>query len=358
MAVVEVIVDGHSYEVAPMEPELWDRPSPSYPMAITPQIARSYLGYNYRNRNQRDKGKREYSADMTQNNFDVNGDSVRFSRPLAKGEDDRVPEGKPVLLDGQHRLEACILSGKPFVAYITYGLNPAVRRSIDKGIKRLFSDDLKMAGEVNVNVLASLIARAYAYTHGDRHLTMKKIDMTNAQGLDFFAEHHELRRSAEIAVRVHHDFLNSDIRQSVVGTAHWLFMQADETAAPEFFARLGDGLIDDRRHPIYLLRRRIITDKMKKDNSTRKDKVHVPDWQLLCYLIRTWNTMLRNELLVESQKKTEFAMVGSSDHARMPMILAAQRDAKGAITKLTDLPLGVVSIEDMLDGKGEADSRE
>lgn len=348
MAAQSIIVDGIGYSLAPMEPELWDRPSPSYPLVITPAIAHSYLTFNYRNRNQRDKGKRDYGADMSEGNFDINGDSIRFTRPLATGEDDQVPAGKPVLLDGQHRLESCVASGKPFVAYVTFGLNPLVRRSIDKGIKRRFSDDLKMDGEINSNVLASLIGRAYAYSKGDRHLTMKAVGMTNAQGREFFDKHPELRRSVEVAVRTHDEFIGAKLRQSVVGVAHWLLMQADPTAAPEFFARLGDGVLPSKEEPMYHLRRRILQDKERRESAARKDKMFVPDWQLLCYIIRTWNVMLRNQTVPESKKKTEFMVIGRSDHRRMPNILVPQRESNGAISGFSPLTVGIVGVDEML----------
>lgn len=348
MAVQSTTVNGAKYELAPAEPELHDHPSPSYPVVITPAIARNYLRFNYRNRNQRDQGKRNYGTDMSEGNFDINGDAIRFSRPLTKGEDERVPEGSVVLLDGQHRLQACIDSGAPFVAYVTYGLDPRVRRTIDKGIKRSFADDLKMDGETQSVVLASVIARAYAYSKGDRRLTLKKVTMTNTQGMDFFDEHPELRRSTSEAARVHDEFLESNIRQSVVGVAHWLFTQADPATAPEFFARLGDGALPSKDVPMYRLRRRILQDKRRRDSSVRKDKFYVPDWQLFCYMIRTWNVQLKNELTTDEQAKAEFALVGSSDHRQMPDILAPHREDNGVITSFSPLSVGVFDLEELL----------
>lgn len=326
MGIVEVVVNGKSYPVAPVEPELHEHPTPAHLHAITPSVAQAWLGYNWRNRNQRESGKRDYSADMAENNFAINGTTITFSRPLGQGEDADVPAGKPVLMDGQHRLEACVRSKTPFVTYVAYGIDPGVRPTIDTGIKRSFSDVLQMRGEGNSVVLASIVRKVHAWKNGDQHLTMKKVAATNMQMAEFFHEHPEIRRSAQISSRSHNEFqltTGQPLRQSVVGLAHWLFTQADETMAPEFFARLGDGAEMPLSHPIMALRRRLVKDQtVKKQVYTRREIVFVPDWTQLCYYIRTWNAHLDWELSTEQERETFKARVllGPMDSKRMPTI--------------------------------------
>jgi hypothetical protein len=312
---VEIEVDGWMYPVAPLDPEMHDRPSPAFPIVITPAVAQSWLRYNWRNRNKRGKGINDYSADMTNDRFDLNGTTITFSRPLGQGEDPDVPGGKPVLIDGQHRLESCVKSGKPFLTYVIYGLDPTARRTVDGGIKRRFQDILQMDGEVKTDVLSSVTARCFAWTIGDRHLTLKRAGMTKAALEGFLKEHPELRRSVDVAVQVHGDFIGSGIRKSVVGTAHWLLMQADPTVAPEFFIRLGDGAEMPKDHPIMVLRRRIMKDKTDREARSKRDVPHVPDWQQLCYIIRTWNALMED--------KSDFALVSRYDHQRMPVPMTA-----------------------------------
>lgn len=337
MSVAKVTYEGIEYEIAPMEPEHHDRPSPAYPVAITPAVARSWLKYNYRNRNQRKGAKSDYSSDMREDRYDVNGTTITFSRPLKKGEDERVPEGHVVLIDGQHRLESCIIAGKPFIVYVAYGLNPEVRRTVDTGVKRAFADVLAMGGETNAFVLASVVKRAHAWENDDKHLTLKKSGMTHSQGKDFLADHPELRRSAEIAQRTQHTFhltTQHDLRQSVAGFAHWLFMKADETKTPEFFARLGDGAVEFG-HPISQLRRRLLKDKTERkqvNGDTRRDIPFVADWQMLCYYIRTWNEYLKGPNLDGSYRN--FQMIGNKDREKIPAIWTPKEADAWALKQL------------------------
>lgn len=317
MSVRHVEVNGQAYPVAPQHPEYHDHPSPAYPLTITPEVAKTWLTYNYRNRAKRARGLGNYGADMAAGNFALNGDTIRFSRPLGKGEDPDVPEGRVLLLDGQHRLQSCVDHNEPFVTYVVYGLDPEVRRTIDTGISRKFSDHLTMSNEKNANVLASVTARALAWEMGDRHLSLKKEGLTNSAMEEFLAGHPELRRSTEIAVMVHAEFIGAKIRQSVVGTAHWLFNQADPEQAPWFFARLGDGDELSKHHPIAALRKRILQDKQDQDARGRR-AARIPDWQILCYMIRAWNAYL-NDIPAD-----QTVLLGRTDGDVMPTIRTAE----------------------------------
>jgi hypothetical protein len=336
MSIVKVSIDGVEYGFAPQEPELCQHPTPSYPVTITPEIARNWLTYNYVNRNQREKGKRDYVSDMRRGDFLLNGATITFTRPYGEGEDENVPAGKPALLDGQHRLESCVRSGKPFVSYVAYGLNPRVRPTIDTGIKRTLADELQMRGYKNTIVLSSVISRVHAWQNGDYHLTMKKVTDTNPELLDFLGENKEIERSAEIASRTRADFAHTTghaLRQSVAGLAHWLFMRTDESLAPEFFARLGDGAEMTADDPIMFMRRRLVKDLVEKKQlrgSTRRELVHVPDWQQLCYYIRTWNARLAWLATPDGQRSLlpAYALVGHKDAEQMPTIKTADQVLK------------------------------
>lgn len=335
MSITKVEINGREYPIAPIEPERWSHPSPAYPVAITPTVARSWLRYNFRNRSVREGGKRDYSADMRDGNFALNGGTISWTRPHPKGEDENVPANAVVLLDGQHRLESCVTSGVPFVCYVAYGLDPAVRHTIDTGIKRTFGDVLALRGESHTLVLASVVRKTYLWTTGDQHLNAKRKGTTHTQLSDFLADHPELRRSTEVAMRTHHDFDHTTghpLRQSVLGLTHWLFMQVDDTRAPEFFARLGDGAEMPSHHPIMKLRTRLIRDLLVKKQSrgeTRKTIQQIPDWQQLCYYIRTWNACIVWESLPESKKSDfTFSFLGPQDEQRIPQIKTVKETQK------------------------------
>lgn len=326
MTTTMVIVDGVEYEVAPLEPERHDRPSPAYPVAITPEVASSWLRYNYRNRHQRKAGKRDYGSDMLGHRYEVNGTTITFSRPLKDGEDENVPAGSVMLVDGQHRLEACVASRAPFVTYVAYGIKPEARRTVDTGIRRQLGDVLAMDGETNAIVLAAVIKRAYFWNSGDTRLAMRDTEFTHTLAEEFLKLHPELRRSTEIAMRTHAAFdltTGQKLRASVTGLAHWLFMQADQAKAPEFFARVGDGADISIDHPVAVLRRRLVKDRTQKVQMvSRREIYNAPDWQMLCYFIRSWNVYMKGPRSDGSY--AEFALVGRNDHKTMPAIATGE----------------------------------
>lgn len=328
---MQVTPNGKEYPIAPVEPEEHDHPSAMYLVAITPHVARAWLRYNRINRNQRETGRGNYSSDMKDGNFQVNGATITFTRPYRDGEDENVPAGEVALLDGQHRLEACAASNQTFITYVGYGFDPEVRHTVDTGIKRTYSDTLRMRGEKDSNVLASVVKKAYLYHTGNAHLFEKKRGATHSVLDEFFTRNKDLRRSAEVARTTHTEFKHSsghELRQSVTGLAHGLFLKADEASVPEYFARLGDGALMEYNDPIMHLRRRIVQDLTKPkqpDGSTRKTIQRVPDWQYLCYYIRAWNAHLVYHGLTDSERaQYTFAMLGPNDSKRIPSIMTAE----------------------------------
>lgn len=316
MSVKSIKINGRSYPVAPLEPPEDDFPQTGI-YAFTREVANSWLRYNYKNRAHRQTGSDGYAQDIANGDYDLNGDTIKVSRPLKPGEDPDIPVGHVLLIDGQHRLEAVKKSGKPFVTCIVSGLEPEVRRTVDSGIKRQFYDVLKMNGEVHASILSSVVRRARAWHMGDQKLYLKG-GMTKPQGDRFLVDHPELRRSVEIASRIGGE--NPNVRKSVAALAHWLFMQADESAAPEFFARIGDRAGMPKEHPIMILCRRLESDRV---NAKREDRV--PDWKQMCYYIRTWNAYLT--------RRDDFVVFTSGDAKEVPEILTRQ----SAAAKLKEL---------------------
>lgn len=330
----ELSFEGVTYPLAPMEPEKAFHPTVGRIYTITPEIARHWMRYNYEttNRNAREIGKRNYAADMGNGDWMLNGAQVTFTRPYEEGEGDGVPAGNVTVLDGQHRLKSCIASKMPFLSYVSFGFHPRVRPTVDTGIKRTLADTLKLRGEKESNVLASVASRCYAWATGDRHLDLRKGGVTQTVILDFLADHPEIRRSVEIAAmsrKSFKEFMNADLRQSTAGTAHWVIMLHDPDGVWEFFARLGDGDQLKTKDPINELRRRFDRDqkvKRQPDGATRKDIIRVPDWHHMCYYVRSYNARRIWQLLPEHlQEDYTFMMIGPKDSEEIPSLLTEEQ---------------------------------
>lgn len=111
---------------------------------ITPEMAKAMLQRNHKNRPLNPHHVARMSTDMQKGNWIVNGDAIRLSS-----------EGD--LMDGQHRLNACVSSGVPFDTVLVRGLDTDAARTIDGGRKRTIADKFNMDGIKNAKALASAL---------------------------------------------------------------------------------------------------------------------------------------------------------------------------------------------------------
>lgn len=107
-------------------------------VTITPEVASALLELNDNNRPIVRARVRMYADAMKRGQWKVNGESIKTStNPLT---------GKVRLLDGQHRLVACIESGIPFKTLAVSDLEESVFSVIDRGRPRGNHDILSIAG--------------------------------------------------------------------------------------------------------------------------------------------------------------------------------------------------------------------
>jgi len=107
-------------------------------VTITPAMAELLLKSNTQNRPISRTRVRMYTDAMKRSQWKVNGESIKTSlNPLT---------GEVRLLDGQHRLIACVESGLPFKTLAVSDLDESVFSVIDRGKARGNHDVLSMAG--------------------------------------------------------------------------------------------------------------------------------------------------------------------------------------------------------------------
>ena len=121
---------------------------------ITPDIARAYLESNTRNRPVSVARVSEYAAAMRSGKWVLNGDSLRFD---ASGR----------LIDGQHRLHACVQAGAPFCSYVIRGIDDArAFLTIDVGKVRGARDMLAYRSGDMTASMADKVAAAARLVYG------------------------------------------------------------------------------------------------------------------------------------------------------------------------------------------------
>lgn len=136
-----------------------DRPKPkSCVMTIDPELATKWLEGNTHNRPVKDRVVREYTTEMKAMHWRLTGEAIIF-------------DWNGVLLNGQHRLWACINSDTAFEAVVVTGVDPDTFTDIDQGSKRTAADAMFVAGPgktkgINRNQLAATALLIHKYQTG------------------------------------------------------------------------------------------------------------------------------------------------------------------------------------------------
>lgn len=117
-------------------------------VTITPDMAREFLSHNTDNRHIRKAAIRTYAEDMENGRWFLTTDAIGFDK-------------NGVLLNGQHRLLACIEAGVSFRSFVDYGLDASAFSAIDNGVSRSASDGMRDV--VNASTAAACVKAAYAF---------------------------------------------------------------------------------------------------------------------------------------------------------------------------------------------------
>jgi len=120
----------------------------SSPITITPNKAMEMLGSQIVNRNLSEGLILRYARDMKKGNWDENGQTI-------------IVSDKGDLIDGQHRLHACVRSDTAFRTMVVRGVDESAKLTIDSGKKRSFAHQLQMAGHTYTNHISATTQAVY-----------------------------------------------------------------------------------------------------------------------------------------------------------------------------------------------------
>ena len=241
-------------------------------MEITPDKAKEMLKGNDRNRRMNMCFVKLLAKDMAEGRWQMNGDAIRFNGKL--------------LLDGQHRLAACIEANKPFRTLVVTGLESDCFKTIDTGHSRSGSDLMHLAGEQNTKVLCSACNWVNRYFIDTRRHTLDT-RLTSQQMMDLLAKHPGLRDSVQWYSTARG---RPCLRAAWHAAYHYLFGIAHPTSRDEFYEGLrdGEGLVKDT--PIYTLRA-----KLTENAASHKKMV---DTHLIALTIKAFNMFLEKRKCV------------------------------------------------------------
>lgn len=168
-------------------------------VTITPGMAEEMLKRNIANRKVNQANVNRIAADMATGNYRINGETIKIS---SNGE----------ILDGQHRLLACIKSGVPFKSYIVYNVEREAIGTIDMGKGRSVADSLNVMG---CNIKSGIIPAMNFYFNKGQKLT------TAQTGCLWSTYEHKLNVICDVLTGSHHDYLLSqrDLRGFIIHLA-------------------------------------------------------------------------------------------------------------------------------------------
>ena len=229
---------------------------------ITPAKAANMLKHNMKNRHLTTNNVKYYAKQMESGQWKVNGESIKFSK-------------NGFLFDGQHRLQACILSGVPFETWVHYNLDESVFDTLDTGKNRSARDILSIKGEKNTSILASSLRVIFFYDVGGMK---SKGRLSNIDIELLLDEHPSSRDSAHFAASNKNGILSG----TDLATFHYLFNRSDSSLCEDFFEKVVTGIGLDKNCPELVLRNRLIA-----NNGSKSSKLE--PYVVRGLIVKAWN---------------------------------------------------------------------
>ena len=263
----------------------------------TPQEARNLLeNHNPKNRPLSRTRVKQYAEEMKNRRWQVNGDAIRFDE-----------YGN--LLDGQHRLAACIEAQTVFRSLVIRGLPPEVMTTIDVGKKRTLADTLTLEGVKNAKALSAVLLRIHRIHKGPNFVVSPNLmTYTNQMGLDLYKEF------SDVGPLLDKVYANREFRlmcPSLPWVVAGLYFLQEVYPASELNLRMLDtfthwlingettkGIGLGSTNPVRQLRSKY--NQIRQQNKDRLAQ-NTPDWQTLSYLLMAWNLHYKEKSVTRLQ---------------------------------------------------------
>jgi len=197
-------------------------------LEVTPEQAQRWLDANVGNRAVSEKAVSNYARDMKEGRWAYTGDSIKF-----------CSDG--LLLDGQHRLHACVRSGHTFTTRIESGLprftpaGHAVTDFMDSNLVRTAGHALQMQGmDIGIsNIIASMPYAASRLDHWITGSPVKGSKITQNEMRTWFDANPESETFAKKARTISHGKIGAP--RSFAANLWWRFSQIDPVLADRFW---------------------------------------------------------------------------------------------------------------------------
>lgn len=237
---------------------------------ITPAIAAELLERAAKNRPLKEWRAQQLAAEIGAGQWRANGESVVF--------DER---GR--LIDGQHRLRACVLAGRAFVVYCIFDVSGKVFPSFDQGAARNGGDLASLMGFDNSSAVAAVATLAIDYED-------RTIDKTGKRKLpperrrSYMDRHRDRITAAVTAAIKYRNGLEGLVPLSHAAFTYYMVSEQNNGLAEEFLEKLATGTGLNNGDALLLFRKRMTALIGEKHKMAKAERVAL--------LIKAWNAFI------------------------------------------------------------------
>jgi hypothetical protein len=234
---------------------------------ITPEIAVALLANNTRNRQLRRHIVDRYARDMAAGQWTLNGEAIIIAQD-------------ETIVNGQHRLTACIRANTPFKTLMVRGVDGECFGTVDQGLARSFSDALHLNGEVCTVMLSAALVWMWRWEQGALESSSWITKPTNRELQELLEKYPQIRESVSYINPI--KGLVRDCAPSGTAFCHFHFFRQDPDACERFFNDFAHGASLSPGDPVLALRERLIRSAREGRRPDRLELVALicKAWQL------------------------------------------------------------------------------
>lgn len=249
-------------------------------LTITPDVAIQILDNTKRQRSVNNQHVKWLSSQMRNGSWRVNGETIILTKDIDGG----VVSPACEVLDGQHRLWACVESGVAFETFVVTNMSIDVFDTIDTGRARSSKNvlDIELHGSKTPNAVKSSASSAIRHilsfdAKTGRYNTSHRKNLTNSDIKEF------VRRDPSIMniVEALYETGKSVVPNSILAAVAYVVRGGYPNALEDFMIPVQTGVNIDQEEPAYVLREKVLSDKSNRHY--RNDRT------MLAMVIKAWN---------------------------------------------------------------------
>jgi hypothetical protein len=265
LGIVSSMIEGKNAETI--------RQGETFEMTVTPDLAKEWLKSNVNNRKVSKQNLEFLVNQIKDGKWKFNGDTIVFDE-----------DG--ILLDGQHRLEAVVVSGKTLTSNVTLGIERNSFHTIDTGKVRNSSDVLSTQGYKRPTVVSASAKLVMALETGVKGIVSGGIKSSKFDNLDVLNFVKSRADFADVIGEAHSIWQTMPQRfvsGSIFCAMYYLFYKKHTTQARSFMKSVAVGTGIESNSPAFHLRNRLIrmhNDKLRKFGTFQKCGIIAKGWNL------------------------------------------------------------------------------